>query len=223
VSFLPLRYSQIIETFAPGGSQPVDALVVHLSPPDDKGFCSLGVSPSYLAPLAARMPRLIGIINKHMPVTTGHAHIHMDRLDKRVELDAPLIPHKRAVPSDIDMRVAANVASLIADGSTLQIGLGGIPEALPTQLEKHKDLGLFGMMTDGAMELMKAGIVNGARYTPAPGAVEVGEVVGTPELFAFVDHSPTVRVVGSDYAMDPGTFARVPGLVALNTASEVDL
>jgi acyl-CoA hydrolase len=223
VSFLPLRYSQIIDTCAPGGSYPVDALVVHLAPPDDEGFCSLGVSPSYLAPLAARVPRLIGIINKHMPVTTGHPHIHVDRLDKRVELDAPLIPHKRAVPSDIDMRVAANVASLIADGATLQIGLGGIPEALPTQLGKHKDLGLFGMMTDGAMDLMKSGIVNGARYTPAPGAVEVGEVVGTPELFAFVNGSSTVRVVGSDYAMDPGTFARVPGLVALNSAIEVDL
>lgn len=223
VSFLPLRYSQIIETFSPDGAYPVDALVVHLSPPDGAGFCSLGVSPSYLAPLAAQVPRLIGVVNQHMPVTIGHRRIHVDQLEMRVELDAPLVPHRRAVPSDVDIRVAANVASLITDGATLQIGLGGIPEALPTQLGQHKDLGLFGMMTDGAMDLMKAGIVTGARYTPARGSVEVGEVVGTQDLFDFVDGSPSVRVVGSDYAMDPGTFSSLPGLVALNSAIEVDL
>jgi 4-hydroxybutyrate CoA-transferase len=223
VSFLPLRYSQIVGTFGPGGAYPVDALVLHLSPPDAVGHCTLGVSPSYLAPLAARVPRLIGVVNEHMPATTGHRRVHVDQLERLVRLDAPLPEFSRSGWDEVDLAVARNVAGLVEDGATLQIGLGGIPEALLQNLSGHRDLGLYGMLTDGAMRLMEAGVVTGARYTPYPGAVEVGEVMGGRALAEYAAGHDTVRVVGADYAMHPDTFARVPGLVAVNSAIEVDL
>jgi acyl-CoA hydrolase len=223
IAYLPIRYSQILPTFGPGGAYPVDALVLHLSPPDGDGWCSLGVSPSYLAPLAAQVPLLVGVINSRMPSTTGHQRVHVDGLTHAVHLDAELDSFGRPEWSDADGAVARNVAGLIEDGATLQIGLGAIPEALPGQLMDRHDLGLYGMMTDGAMDLMEAGVVTGARYTPATGTVEVGEVVGTRRLFDFVDGNPAVRAVSVDYAMNPQTFARVPALIAVNSAIEVDL
>jgi 4-hydroxybutyrate CoA-transferase len=223
ISYLPLRYSQLLSTFAPGGAHAVDALVLHLAPPDAEGYCSLGVSPSYLAPLAARVPRLIGVVNARMPATVGHRRVHIGDLEHVVSLDAELDVYERPAPSDLDLEVARNIAGLVTDGATLQVGLGGIPEALPRHLRDRRDLGLFGMMTDGAMDLMKSGVIDGARYTPAPGTVEVGEVVGAEQLFEFVDQNPAVRAVSVDYAMHPDTFARVPGLVAVNSAIEVDL
>jgi 4-hydroxybutyrate CoA-transferase len=223
VAYLPLRYSQLLPSFAPGGAYPVDALVLHLSPPDADGYCSLGVSPSYLAPLAMQVPRRVGVINHRMPATAGHQRVHIRDLDHVVELTADLDVFERPVPSELDARVARNLAGLVEDGATLQVGLGGIPEALPAQLSDRRDLGLYGMMTDGAMDLIRAGVITGARYTPAPGTVEVGEVVGTAELFSFVDGNEAVRAVSVDYAMDPTTFARIPALVAVNSAIEVDL
>lgn len=223
VRYLPLRYSQLIRTFGPGGDYPVDALVLHLSPPDADGLCSLGVSPSYLAALVDRVPRLVGVVNRWMPTTGGHRRVHVTQLEHLVELHSPLPEFTRAAPGDADAEVASRVAGLIADGATLQIGLGGIPEALPAFLRDRRDLGLYGMLTDGGMELMRAGVVTGARFTPHPGTVEGGEVVGTRTLFDFVHANPTVRVVDVEHALEPTAFAQVPGLVALNSAIEVDL
>lgn len=222
-TFLPLRYSQLVDTFSPGGAYPVDAMVVHLSPPDADGRCSFGVSPSYSAPMSTRGMRLIGVVNPAMPETSGHDRIHVDDLDLLVELEAPLPEFSRGGWDDVDRAVAANVAGLVGDGATLQIGLGSIPEGLLHELRERQDLGLFGMMTDAAMELMQSGVLTGARYAPQPGCVEVGEVVGTRALFDFVAKNDSVRVVGSDYAMHPSTFAEVPALTAVNSAIEVDL
>jgi 4-hydroxybutyrate CoA-transferase len=223
VRYLPLRYSQLIGTFGPHGAYPVDALVLHLSPPDPTGYCTLGVSPSYHAALLDRVPRLVGVVNQHMPATLGHRRVRVDQLEHLVELDAPLAEFARAPSGDVDAQVARNVASLVRDGATLQIGLGGIPEALPGFLSDREDLGLYGMLTDGGMELMRSGVVTGARFTPHPGAVQVGEIVGTRALFDFVDSNPVVRAVDVEYALSAAAFAQVPGLVALNSAIEVDL
>lgn len=215
IRVMPARYSRLAELFAPGGGYPVDVLVVHVSPPDADGTVSLGVSPSFCAPLARVVPRVVAVVNPRMPDTGGHHRITLSDVDAVVALDEPLPEFPSAVPNEVDRAIAENVATLIPDGATVQFGLGGVPEALPSFLSGKKDLGLYGMMTDAGMHLMASGVV--------PGPVEVGEIMGTPALFAYVDRNPLVRAVSTDVALAPETFRRIDRFVSVNSAVEVDV
>ena len=222
--YLPMRYSRLVDTFSPGGAYAVDALVVHVTPPDSSGMCSMGVAPSYAATLAQRVPFIVAVINPRMPRTIGHPLFPIDRADVVVEVDSPIveIPLSGA-PSDFDARIAVNVASLIDDGATVQTGIGGVPDALAGALTGRKDLGWAGMLTDSALPLIKSGVVNGRFYAPSPDAIEAGEIMGTKDLYDFADGNEFVRAVSVDHSMRAETFRSIDRFIAVNSAIEVDL
>jgi 4-hydroxybutyrate CoA-transferase len=223
LKLIPARYSQLTRLFGPGGAYPVDALVVHASPPDRHGMCTLGVAPSYCAPLAARVPLLIAYVNDQMPRTAGHDRFHIDDAEFVVEVSEPLAEVPRSSADERDLAVARNVASLIRDGDTVQMGIGRVPEALTSVLGDHRDLGICGMLTDASLDLVTAGVANGGGYGPAPGTIEVGEIMGSRRLYDHVDGNPRIRAVSAEHGLSPATFAAIPAFVAVNSAVEVDL
>jgi acyl-CoA hydrolase len=223
VQFVPIRYSQIVATFGRDGPLPVDALVVHISPPDLEGWCSLGVAVSYCAPMLNEVPRVIGIMNRQMPRTAGDGAVHISRFERVLEVDEKLAEYPQARASTVDVQVAQNLASLINDGATLQVGLGGIPESLPSLLEDRRDLGLYGMLTDSGLDLIERGLATGTRYALRPGTFEVGEVMGSRRLFDYVDENPKVRVVSATYALEVSRMAQIEQFISINSAVEVDV
>jgi acyl-CoA hydrolase len=210
--FRPMRYSQLIPAFSAGGAYPVDAVVVHVSPPDADGLCSMGVSPSLLAPLAAAAPEVVAVVNARMPDTTGHRRFPLDRAIAVVALDEPIADFATPTPDDVDRAIATHLATLVPDEATVQFGLGGVPGALPELLTGHTGIRVYGMLTDACLPLVMRG-----------GPHEIGEVMGTQALYDFVDHNSDVRLVSSDEAMAPERFRRMPRFVAVNSAVQVDL
>jgi len=222
--YLPLRYSRIPETFRPGGALPADAALIQVSPPDEHGYCSLGVSVGTTAPVAHEAPLVIAEINPRMPRTHGAGMLHVSEIDLAVEVEYPLIPLKPARVTDVERAIAHHVAALIPDGATIQIGIGAVPQAILEALTRHRDLGVHsGMLCDGMIPLAEAGVLTGARKSLDPYRLAAGEILGTEPLFEFVDDNPAVLMLpatmshGLDYLRHQATF------VSINSALEVDL
>jgi 4-hydroxybutyrate CoA-transferase len=222
--YLPLRYSQIPATFSRGGALPVDAALVQVSPPDARGYCSLGVSVGTTAPVLREAPLVIAEINPRMPFTHGAGVVHVSEIDLAVDVDHPLVPLKPARVTEVERTIADHVAALVTDGATIQIGIGAVPQAILEALEGHMDLGVHsGMLCDGMARLAAAGVLTGARKTLDPHKLAAGEILGTEPLFAFVDGNPSVLMLpatlshGLDYLRGQANF------VGINSALEVDL
>lgn len=222
--YLPLRYSRIPDAFVPGGPLAVDAAVVQVSPPDAGGWCSFGVAVSTAAPVGRAAPLLIAELNPRMPRTGGAVRIHVDEIDIGVEVDHLLVPLKPAAVGETERAVGRRVAELVPDGATIQIGIGGIPQAVLESLGGHRDLGVHsGMLCDGMVPLVEAGVITGARKSLDRGLLTAGEAIGTERLFQFVDENPAVQMVeaarshGLEYLQGQANF------VSINSALEIDL
>ncbi len=203
---------------------PVDVALIHVSPPDSHGFCSLGVSVdcSRAATDTARI--LIAQVNPNMPRTHGDSQVHVDAIRFGVACDDPLPEHRQPVHSEEEKAIAAHVSGLIEDGSTLQMGIGAIPDAVLAALRSHRDLGIHTeMFSDGIIDLVNGGVITGRLKKNHPGKVVAGFVMGTRRLYDFVHDNPQVAMLDIAYVNDTAVIRRNPRVVAINSAIEVDL
>jgi 4-hydroxybutyrate CoA-transferase len=220
--FTPIFFSEVPNTLRT--VLHTNVALVSLSPPDEHGYCSFGVSVDYTKPGAECADVVIAQINKNMPRTFGDCFIHVDDLDYIVEADAPLIELPPPQITDIEKEIGKHCASLIKDGDTLQLGIGAIPDAVLLFLKEKKDLGIHSeMISDGVVELAEAGVVNNARKTLDKDHFVIGFMMGTRRLYDFVNDNPAIRMMPIDYVNNPRIIAQQENLVSINSCVQVDL
>lgn len=203
---------------------PLDAALIHVSPPDEHGFMSFGVEclASKAAAESARI--VIAQVNDRMPRTLGDSFIHVSRVHHLVEVSTELAELERNPPSEVEFRIGKHVAELVEDGSTLQLGIGGIPDAVLQSLNDKHDLGVHTeMISDGTIRLIDAGIITNAKKTLHPGKIIATFVFGSHRLYDYVDNNPYFELHPCDYTNDPFIVAQNEKMVAINSAIEVDL
>ncbi len=221
-------YTPIFLSEIPGmlrsGRIPVDVAMVQMSPPDRHGFCSLGVDVGVSRAGIAAARILIAEVNVRMPRTHGDTFIHADRISAIVETDHPLHEMPPRGGGEVTRRIGQHVADLIEDGSTLQLGIGAIPDAVLACLGNKKNLGMHTeMFSDGAIELMERGVINNRAKTLQRGKAVVSFVMGTQRLYDFVADNAAIEFHPCDYTNDPVIIAKNDKMVAINTTLEVDL
>ncbi|HEV8538652.1 MAG TPA: acetyl-CoA hydrolase/transferase C-terminal domain-containing protein, partial [Bacteroidota bacterium] len=227
--FTPVFLSEIPGLFY-RGILPIDVALIHVSPPDEHGFCSLGVSVECTKPATEVAKLIIAQVNPNMPRTLGDSFIHVDKLSYCVEVDVPIkeLPQvdKNVSPEEQEVfkQIGKNIADLIEDESTLQLGIGSIPDAVLTFLHGKKHLGLHTeMFSDGVVKLVEDGIITNERKTLHPGKIVASFVLGSRSLFNFIDNNPVIEFHPSHYVNDPFIIAKNDKMVAINSAIEVDL
>ena len=221
--FTPVFLSEVPRLFK-SGLLSVDVAMVHVSPPDEHGFCSFGIEVGMTKPIAQCAKVVIAEMNPRMPRTLGDSFIHLSKLDLVVPVDYPLPEIQMGATTETVQRIADHVAGLIPDGATLQTGIGAIPDAVLTRLDNHKDLGIHTeLFSDGIIDLINRGIINGERKTLHPGKVIGGFVLGTQRLYDFIHDNPVIELHPQDYVNDPFVIAQNARMVAINSAVEVDL
>jgi acyl-CoA hydrolase len=221
--YIPIFLSEIEELFRSGG-MPIDVALVQCTPPDHYGYMSLGPSVDITLTAAQFARHVIVEINDQMPRTMGDAYLHVSRADALVETSHPLPEFPRCEITDLHRAIARNVAGLIPDAATLQMGIGGIPDAVLGFLRSHKNIGVHTeMFSDGLMELIEAGVVTNEKKTIHPHKVIAGFVLGTKPLFDFIDNNPIFEFHPTAYTNDPFIIAQNARMVAINSALEVDL
>jgi len=221
--YVPVFLSEVPRLFR-SGALPLDVALVHVSPPDRHGFCSLGVSvaASQAAVQAARL--VIAQVNPHMPRTHGDGLIAVDQIDLAVEVDTPLPEHHPPVLTEVERAIGKNVAELVDDGATLQMGIGAIPDAVLAALTNHRNLGVHTeMFSDGVLDLVESGVITGIHKAVHPGKLVAAFLMGTRRLYDFVDDNPQVMMLGADYVNDTRVIRRNPRVTAINSAIEIDL
>lgn len=222
--YLPLRLSRIPEVLGAGGPLAVDAALIQVSPPDARGYCSLGPAVSSALPLARSAPLVIAEINPRCPRTHGEGTLHVSEIGIGVEVDHPLAVLKPSRVGDSERAIAEHVASLVPDGATIQIGIGGVPQAILEALGNHHDLGVHsGMLCDGMVPLVESGVITGARKSLDAYKLVAGEGLGTSVLFDFIDDNPSVRMVPAALSHGLEYLQHQERFVAINSALEIDL
>lgn len=218
----PVYFSEVPELFRT--TLPVDAVFLNLSPPDEHGYCSFGISVDYSKPAAMEAELVIAQINPSMPRTLGDSFIHISDIDYIVEADTPLIELPPAGISEVERAIGKNCASLIEDGDTLQLGIGAIPDAVLGFLKEKKDLGIHSeMISDGIVELYEGGVITNRRKSLHAGKSIVTFLMGTRKLYDFADNNPAVELHPVDYVNDPYVIAQNERLVSVNSCVQVDL
>jgi len=203
---------------------PLDVALVHVSPPDRHGFCSLGVSVDVTRAAVQKARYVIAQINPRMPRTHGDALIHKDAFHAMVECHDELPVVESRPPNEIEQQIGRHVASLIEDGATLQMGIGAIPDATLSALVHHKRLGIHTeMFSNGLMELVERGNVTGEEKKVHPGKIVAGFVMGNRKLYDFIDDNPLIAMLDIAYVNDTAVIRRNPKVTAINSAIEIDL
>ncbi len=221
--YIPIFLHQIPELMY-SGQMPLDVAMLHLSPPDEHGFMSLGVEVLASKAAAERAKIVIAQVNERMPRVLGDSFIHVSRVHKVVEISQDLPQLERKPFSEVERKIGHFIAELIQDGSTLQLGIGGIPDAVLSALRGRKDLGIHTeMVSDGVMEAIEEGIITGARKTFHPYKVVLTFILGSDKLYNFVDNNPIFEAHPTNYTNHPFNVARNDNMVAVNSAIEVDI
>jgi acyl-CoA hydrolase len=219
---VPCHFSALPRLFA-ARALPGDVVMVQVSPPDRVGRCSMGVGVDYLADALEHARVVIAEVNDHCPLTAGH-WIAWDRLDAAVFSSRPLLEAPRAAPGEVERQIAAHVAALVMDGDTIQLGVGALPEAIMQALGDHRDLGVHsGMISDGVLDLIEAGVVTNACKRADWGVTITGAALGSQRLFTALGTREDVVFRPVSYTHAPETLATVGRLCAINSALEVDL
>ncbi|QQR73415.1 MAG: acetyl-CoA hydrolase/transferase family protein [Holophagales bacterium] len=207
------------------GLQPVDVALIHVSPPDEHGFCSYGVGVECTKAAAERAKIVLALVNPQMPRSLGDSFIHVSKLTHVVEIDRP--PVELAMAEEVGetaKAIGAHIAELIEDGATLQMGIGEIPDAVLLFLKQKRNLGVHTeMFSDGLVELFESGVITGEAKTLHRGKIISSFVLGTRKTFAFLDNNPFVEFHPSDYVNDPFIVSQNERIVAINSAISVDL
>lgn len=223
ISYIPIFLSEAPSLFL-DGIVPLDLALLSVSPPDKHGFCSLGPSVDISIAALRSAKKVIAQVNKYMPRTHGDGLIHVDNIDDMVYGDAPL-PEVHLPDLDSNtLAIGRNVAELIEDGATLQMGIGAIPNAVLSFLGNHKNLGIHSeMFSDGVLPLVESGVINGRNKKKHPGVIVSSFVMGTRELYDFIDDNPHVKMIGSEYVNNTSVIRQNPKVTAINSAIEIDL
>jgi 4-hydroxybutyrate CoA-transferase len=220
--FTPCFFSEIPRLFK-NNILPVDVALIQVTPPDEQGFCSYGVSADYTKTAAECAKIVIAQVNQCLP-RTGGARIHLDAIHFIVEQDEPLIELKPPKIGDVEKAIGENVASLIPDGATLQLGIGAIPDAVLLFLTDKKDLGIHSeMFSDGVVALAEAGVITNRKKTIHPGKFMATFLMGTKRLYDFVNNNPDVELQSVDYINDPYIIGQHENMISINSALQVDL
>ncbi|HDQ99778.1 MAG TPA: GNAT family N-acetyltransferase [candidate division WOR-3 bacterium] len=221
--YTPIFLSEIPELIR-SGRMPVDVALIQVTPPDAHGFCSLGVSVDITKPIAEAAEHVIAEVNPQMPRTLGNSFIHVSRLHALVENDAPVVEFKTPGESEIARRIARNVADMVEDGSTIQVGYGGIPNAILKYLNEKRDLGVHTeVFSDGIIDLIESGVITNRRKTLHPHKVIASFAMGSRRLYDYINNNPMFEFHPVDYTNDPFVIARNERMVAINSALEVDM
>ncbi len=221
--YVPIFLHQIPDLFY-SGQMPIDVAILHLSPPDEHGFMSYGVEVLCSKAAAESAKVVIAQVNEKMPRVLGDSFIHVSRIDKVVEVSEPLPELKKKPFSDVERKIGGYIADLIEDGSTLQLGIGGIPDAVLAALKNRHDLGSHTeMVSDGVMEAIQSGVITGSKKTYHPNKVILTFLLGSEKLYGFADNNPIFEAHPTDYTNDPFIVARNDKMVAVNSAIEVDI
>jgi acyl-CoA hydrolase len=221
--YVPIFLSDIPHLFR-NGALPIDVALINVAPPDGHGYCSLGTSVDVAKAAAEHARVVIAQVNAAMPRTLGDSFIHADQITHAVLVDEP--PH--AAPpepaSAEEQRIGAHIAGLVEDGSTLQLGIGAIPNAAAAALRDRRDLGVHTeLFSDGVVDLVEAGAITGARKSLHQGKIVSSFVVGSEKAYRFVDNNPGVELHPIDYTNDTSIIRRHDRMVTINSAIEVDL
>ncbi len=220
--FTPIFLSEIPGLFRT--ELPIDVALIHVSPPDEHGFCSYGVEVGVTKTAAEVAKVVIAEVNPRMPRTLGDSFIHVSKIDYIVEVDYPLPEFRMGEPSPVQQAIGKHIANLIEDGSTLQTGIGGIPDAVLQYLGDKKNLGIHTeLFSDGVIDLVERGIINNEAKTLHPGKIVAGFLLGTQRLYDFVHDNPIIELHPSEYVNDPFRIAQNDKMVSINSALEVDL
>ncbi len=203
---------------------PVDVALVQVTPPDENGICSLGISVDYTLAAVKNAKLVIAQVNDQMPRTCGGGSISVEEIDVFVEHDAPILELTPPVIGPVEEAIGRNCASLINDGDTLQLGIGAIPDAVLSSLYHKRDLGIHSeMFSDGVVELMERGVINNSRKTLHRGVSVANFLMGTQRLYDFVNNNPQVEVYPVEYVNDPVVIAQNDNMVCINSCVQVDL
>src|SRR5512145_673730 len=205
---------------------PIDVALVHVSPPDEHGFCSLGVEVGLTKSPAEAAKVLIAEVNQQMPRTLGDSFIHVSRLNYIIPVNYPIPEMAMAEEgnSEVVERIAGYIAELIPDGATMQLGIGAIPDAVLKYLHHKKDLGVHSeLFSDGVIDLVNEGVLTNGRKTLHPGKIIAGFMLGTRKLYEWADDNPSIEFHRTEYVNDPFVIAQNERMVAINSAIEVDL
>jgi acyl-CoA hydrolase len=206
------------------GLLPLDAALINVSPPDSHGYCSLGTSVEATLAAVRHARTVIAQLNPSMPRTHGEGFIHVDDIDLAVEAESPLYVYESDPIDAVSQRIGEQIADLVPDGATIQLGIGAIPTAIAALLRDKRDLGIHTeMMTDSIVDLIEAGAVTGARKEHDRGKVVATLMMGTPHLYEFVDDNPMLEMKPCDYTNDTHVIRGFSRIVAINSAISIDL
>ena len=223
--FTPVLLSEFPLLFK-NGFLPLDVALIHVSPPDEHGFCSFGVEVGLTKSAAESAKIIIAEVNQQMPRTLGDSFIHVSKLNFIIPVDYPIpeILMMKKGNSNVIEQIASHIAELIPNGATMQMGIGAIPNAVLKYLHHKKDLGIHSeLFSDGVIALVNAGVLTSARKSLHPGKIIAGFIIGTQELYDWVDNNPLIELRPTEYVNDPFVIAQNERMVAINSAIEVDL
>lgn len=206
------------------GQVPLDVCLLNVSEPDEEGYCSFGISADLAVSAAECAKTIIAQVNRYMPRTFGDPVIHISKIAALVRGDEPLVELPTVTPNDIERRIGGYIAAEIPDGATMQIGVGGIPNAVLDALHDHKHLGLHTeAMTDGVVPLIEKGIIDNSQKRILPGKSVASLVLGSRRLYDYLDNNRDVEIRDVAWTNDPAIIRQNPRVMAVNSAIEVDL
>lgn len=222
--FVPVFLSDISDLFN-DGIFPIDVAIIHVTPPDDHGYCSMGVSVDIARAAVNNAKKIIALVNPRMPRTMGDGMIHYKHIDKMVfhPSELPEVDYSSKV-TEIDRMIGRNIAEMVEDGSTLQLGIGTIPDSVLTYLGNHKDLGVHTeMLSDGIIDLFLNNVINNRKKRIHPNRMVTSFALGTRRLYDFVDNNAGLAFLDIDYVNNPSVIAKNDKVVAINSCIEIDL
>lgn len=203
---------------------PIDVALIHTSLPDEHGFLSLGVECISTLAAIESARTVIAQVNEKMPRTLGNSFVHFSRVSRIVEVSQDLLELQPEAPGPVEDRIGRFIAEMVEDGSTVQAGIGGIPNSVLGYLGDRRDLGIHTeMVGDGIMGLMQSGVITGARKTVHPGKVVATLLLGSQDLYRFANNNPAFEIHPVDHTNDPFVVSQNDNMVAINSAIEVDL
>jgi acyl-CoA hydrolase len=221
--YIPIFLSEVHLLFK-NNILPIDVALIQVSPPDKHGFCSLGTSVDVTLSAIEAAKIVIAQVNPNVPRTHGDGIIHISKIDCAIEVDIPIHSTLMEMPSEIEKAIGKNVASLVEDGATLQMGIGNIPNAALNNLFHHKRLGIHTeMFSDGILPLIEKGIITGEDKVVKKGKIVTCFAMGTKKLYDFVDDNPMVHFKEASYTNDTKLIRKNPKVTAINSAIEIDL
>lgn len=222
-NYIPIFLSEIPKLFR-SGAMPIDVALITVSSPNEKGFCSLGCSVDVSNAAMDSAKKVIAQINPNMPYVHGNGVVHISKFDRYIHVDDPLFELHSKPVSDNEAKIGSFVAELVEDGATLQLGIGGIPNATLQYLKNHKNLGVHTeMCSDGIVDLVESGVINGSKKVTEPGKIVSGFALGSRKIYDFIDHNPLVNMMDVAYVNDTRIIRKNPKVTSINSAIEIDV